>query len=752
MNSSTTHPDPYEQEVIRAYRRMMRPLKMLSKAERKLLRKAFEMSREAHSSQRRKSGEPYILHPLEVARIVVVEMGLEDATSVICALLHDAVEDTYLELEDIRREFGNKAMEIIDGLTKISTSPKIDGELVSQQAETFRKILLTISDDMRVVLIKLADRLHNMRTLGSMREESMRKIASETLYIYAPLAHRLGLYEIKSELEDLSFKFSDPQKYLEIGDKIKARKEEAQAYIDRFIRSIRAELRPSGINFSIKSRYKSIYSIYSKMERKNLPFEEIYDIYAVRIIVETREESEREDCWRVYSIVSKLYRPNPKRVRDWITIPKENGYESLHTTLMGPDGHWVEVQIRTTRMDDLAEKGIAAHWKYKGTGETYEDLLSEWIGRIRDILQNPNLNALEAVLEFKNNLAPHDVFAYTPKGALLRLPHNSTALDFAYKIHTNIGETAIGAKINNRVVTLDAKIRPGDQVEIINSVKTQVKEDWLRFAATTKAKDSIRNVLRKQRKETADMGRAAFNWKARQFQVDENHPFVDELLAYFMIPSKEEFFYRLGEKRINTDKIAAFIKLKQEGKEILAVDPEEITPLNGHGQEGKGQPRVDSDMLVLGNEMNIDKTVLAACCNPIPGDEILGYSEADKVVIHRATCREAIRLMSAFGSRIIKAKWRSEAASSVEFLAAVRVRGLDKQGMLIDLIRIISQRMKLNMRAVTIESNEGTFEGLFKIFVRSSAELEKLITNLISLDNVYTAARVDVHSGQEGSK
>lgn len=737
---NTAHTDPFEKDIISAYRKLLRALKNLPKADKKTLRKAFEMARDAHASQKRKSGEPYILHPLEVARIVVVEMGITDVTSVICALLHDVVEDTEVELEDIRREFGNKAMHIINGLTKISSSPSIDSSELSssQQAETFRKILLTISDDIRVVLIKLADRLHNMRTMGAMREEKMRKITSETLYIYAPLAHRFGLYELKTELEDLSFKFSNPLLYEEIKEKLELKKEKAQSYIDRFIRNIKTELKPTDLVFKVKSRYKSIYSIYSKMQRKNLPFEEVYDIYAVRIILISRGEKEREDCWRVYSIISDLYRPNPKRLRDWITVPRENGYESLHTTLMGPEAQWVEVQIRTTRMDDIAEKGIAAHWKYKDDGSVHDELLSEWIGRIRDILQNPDLNALEAVTEFKARLVPEDVYAYTPRGRLIRLPFNSTALDFAYKIHTNIGNTAIGAKINTHTVPLETKVMPGDQVEIINSNKTQVKEEWLRIAKTHKAKDNIRLVLKKQRRKTIDNGRELFQRGARNYEVDEHHRYFHELLAYFMLPTAEEFFFRLGLHKIDTDEIREFIQLKKEGKHVAPHESDEPSDLLDPHQ-------VDTDMLVLGDTMNMDSTRLATCCNPIPGDEILGYNEGNTITIHRANCNTAIKLMAEFGSRIVKAKWHSNASDNVEFLVAVKVTGLDKQGMLIDLIRIISQRMKLNMRGVTIESKDGIFEGLFKLFVGSSEELTRLVERIQKLDNVYAVGRVDTH-------
>ena len=733
----------YDQQILRAYRGIIRAMRDTSRTEKLTIRKAFEMARDAHAGVRRKSGEPYILHPLAVARIVVIEMGLEDTTSVICALLHDTVEDTNIELSDIQREFGNKAKEIIDGLTKISGTANLE-TMDSAQAENFRKILLTISDDIRVVLIKLADRLHNMRTLGSMKQEKMLKITSETLYIYAPLAHRLGLYEIKTELEDLSFKYSQPVKYQEIEAKLRASKEYAEAYIDRFIKGIRRALKPFGLNFVVKSRFKSIYSIYNKMIRKDLPFEEIYDTYAIRIILETREGREREDCWYVYSIISGMYRPNPKRLRDWITVPKDNGYESLHTTLMGPDAQWVEVQIRTTRMDDVAEKGIAAHWKYKENGEMQEEFLTEWISQIRFILENPSLNALEAVREFKENLQPNDVFVFTPKGELVRLPNKSTVIDFAYKIHTRIGDTAIGAKLNNEVVTLERELKPGDQVEILTSKKQKPKKEWLRFARTARAKDAIKHALRRERKEVIEQGRLLFLWRARQYDVDERHPYMKELLAYFMLPNVEEFFYALGAHKIDTKKITEFIELKKEGKE---VDETYITAWEQKHNERNSALEdygVNADALVLGRGQNIDQYVLGDCCSPLPGDEILGFDEGSRVVIHRTSCQKAISLMSQFGANIINAKWADH--SDITFLAAVKVVGLDKQGMLNDIIRIISLRMKLNIRKVTIESNEGIFEGVFSLYVKNMHELEQLMGRIEGLQNVYTVSRFDNHT------
>ena len=737
--------EKYRKDVLNAYRRLMRPMRHCTKSELAIMRKAFEYARDAHEGTRRKSGEPYILHPMEVARIIVVEMGLDDPTSVIAALLHDVVEDTDIGIEEIKREFGNTAANIIDGLTKISGSEleEVFDETNSAQAENFRKILLTISDDIRVVLIKLADRLHNMRTLGSMRPEKMLKITSETLYLYAPLAHRLGLYNIKSELEDHSLRFSQPALYKEISEKLSASKEDAQKYIDRFIKNARRHLKRSSLNFTIKSRFKSIYSIYTKMQRKNLPFEEIHDIYAIRIILETREGREREDAWHIYSAISSLYRPNPKRLRDWITVPKENGYEALHTTVMGPDGQWVEVQIRTQRMDDVAEKGVAAHWKYKENGELYDEALTEWIAQVRHILENPSLNALEAVREFKENLQPNDVFVFTPKGKLVRLPMSSTVLDFAYKIHTRIGDTAIGAKLNNEVVTLEHPLRPGDQVEVLTSKKQEPQHDWLRFVKTARAKNYIKTALRKREKEIIDKGRKIFNWRARQYGVNEDHSIMKELLAYFMAPTPDDFYLALGSHKINTRRIVDFIQMKKEGKEVDHYHMNEWERRRQDAKERLEEFGVTPDMLVLGKDQDIDNYTLANCCEPVPGDDILGFMKGgSQVIIHRTSCPQAISLMSNFGSRIINAKWAKN-SQDVSFLAGIKVVGLDKQGMLNDLIRIISLYMKLNIRKVTIESQGGMFEGLFHLYVHNTEELQAVIDRIDELPHVYTVSRSD---------
>mgnify|MGYP006269823103 CR=1 FL=1 len=734
----------YRTDIANALNHMNRHTRSLPRSERNLLRKAYEYAAAAHDGVKRKSGEPYITHPLAVARILYEEMGLIDVTSLACALLHDVVEDTETTLDDIEREFNPTIRQIIDGLTKIAGAGSVSQQngLESVQAENFRKVLLTIADDIRVVLIKLGDRLHNMRTLGAQAPHKKFKIASETLYIYAPLAHRLGLYEIKTELEDLAFEHSQPQTYETLASKLEATKEEASEYIAQFIDSVDKVLKPTGLKYEIRSRFKSIYSIYMKMLRKAETFEEIYDKYAIRIILETREGKERDDCWNVYSAVSGLYKPNPKRLRDWISFPKGNGYESLHTTLLGPGNHWVEVQIRTTRMHEIAEKGIAAHWKYKESGELLEESLTDWIAQVREILANPSADALEAVRSFKENLQPNDVYVFTPKGEMMRLPVGATVLDFAYKIHTDVGNTAIGAQVGSEVVNVDYQLRPGDMVEVLTSRKGAPKREWLLYARTPRARDQIRTYLRRERNRLVERGRNLFHWRARQYGVDENHPYMKELLAFFLKPTKDEFYYALATHSIDTAKVQEFINLKKEGREISSEYVEaweaKLREMN-HRLEEAG---VDPDMLILGKDQRIDSYRRAKCCNPVPGDDIMGFDIEDQVEIHRVQCPKAIQMMTQFGSRIIKARWAKD-QEAVAFLTAVKVVGVDRQGMLLDILRVITSRMRLNIRKVSIESMGGLFEGIFHIYVSDLKELDHVIKQLKQNSHVHSVNRLE---------
>lgn len=721
--------------ILNSFRSLQRLLKDTPKTEMAEIQRAFQYAREAHKGVYRKSGEPYILHPIGVARIVVEEMGLA-STSVICAFLHDVVEDTDITLDDIQRDFNTEVRSIIDGLTKISVLEQADERNSgneSLQAENFRRILLTISDDIRVILIKIADRLHNMRTLGSMKEEKKLKIASETLYLYAPLAHRLGLYSIKSELEDLSLKHSLPEEYENINRKLNETKEQANQYIKNFVGKIKEMLGGVEFKFSIKSRFKSIYSIYNKIHKKHVPFDEIFDIYAIRIIPESREGKERLDCWHVYTIISATFHSHPNRMRNWLDVPKENGYQALHVTVLGPDNKWVEIQIRTEKMDEMAEKGVAAHWKYKGEG-SLDDALSVWIEEARQILENPNFNALEAVREFKRNLQLEVLYVFTPKGDIKRFPTGATALDFAYRIHTNVGNQAIAAKVNNKMVTLNYILKTGDQIEIVTSKKQHPSEDWLKMVKTNRALECIKEQLNKQRKDLIIKGQDIFEWRLKRYNLSSSHPIVKEILTYFDFPTREDLYVAVAQHRIDTEKIREFVNIKKEGKSIPT--------LTGEPKKKEEEFQVNEDVLVLGKDINISERVIATCCNPVPGDEIFAFQDGSKMIIHRTACPETIQLLANFGSKAIKAKWTN--AKTISYLTALKVVGNDRQGMLMDLLRIISTKMKLNIRKVTIASKNGYFEGLFLVYVRDKDQLnylmERLKTNVLGVES---ASRTD---------
>ncbi|MFM2375742.1 MAG: hypothetical protein RLZZ165_839 [Bacteroidota bacterium] len=731
-----------KQEILRAYGSLMRACKDIdSRSDKREIRRAFEYAMQAHEGARRKSGEPYILHPIAVAKIVVEEMHL-GTTSVVSALLHDVVEDTFAEVADISREFGPEVAAIIDGLTKISG---VFDHKSSAQAENFRKMLLTLGADVRVILIKLADRLHNMRTLQFMKKEGQLKIASETLYLYAPLANRLGLYGVKVELEDLALKYTEPTVYLQINSKLMKVQRESKHYIQQFMRSIREKLAASGMKFRILYRFKTVYSIHAKMVKQGIPFEEVFDLFAIRIILDSPLELEKSDCWRAYSLVTELYRPNPERMRDWITIPKSNGYESLHVTVMGPRGRWIEAQIRSERMDYVAEHGMAAHWKYKDSSQMHDERFLNWLGRVRELLENPNMNAVEVVKEFKTHLIPDEVFVFTPKGDLKQLPVASTVIDFAYEIHTLVGDSCIGAKVNNKVVPLSYALNNGDQVEIITSKRQSPKEEWLQYTHTTKARHKIKESLKLQKRRIADKGREIFEWKIRNYSLNERE-IVNELLAFFKIPNESQFFYLLGLHKLDMERIQEFIRIKEEGGRIRieALEPTKRNIRNRQEfeewlKENKG---LSSDMLMIGEDMNIADYKFATCCHPVQGDDILAfYAPEEGLVIHRPNCSKAISLMSNWGKNIIKAKWTEMA--DISLLAGVKIIGEDRQGMMNDLIRVISLQMKLNIRSITIDSMDGMFEGVFKIFVRNTTELANLAVKLKSVTGVFTVTRVE---------
>ncbi|MEI2759774.1 MAG: bifunctional (p)ppGpp synthetase/guanosine-3',5'-bis(diphosphate) 3'-pyrophosphohydrolase [Bacteroidia bacterium] len=718
-----------KKEISKRYRHLLRACKSnLDKKDKKLIRLAFDTALEAHKDMRRKSGEPYIYHPIAVAQIVAEEIGLRSAIPVVCALLHDTVEDTYLTLEDIRDLFGPVAEQIIDGLTKIAG---VFDHTSSLQAENFRKMLLTLSVDVRVILIKLADRLHNMRTLGSMARDKQLKIASETAYLYAPLAHRLGLYNVKTELDDLALKYTEPEVYKSIADKLRESKRERDKFIAEFIHPIKDELNHQGFKFEIKGRPKSIHSIWEKMKKQGVTFEEIYDLFAIRIIIDTPQNQEKADCWKVYSIVTDSYRPNPDRLRDWISTPKSNGYEALHTTVMSEQGKWVEVQIRSQRMNETAEKGFAAHWKYKESSQ--ESALDEWLTRIREMLENPDSNALDFVDDFKLNLFADEIFVFTPKGDLKTLPVNSTALDFAYEIHTDIGSRCIGAKINHRLVPISHKLNSGDQVEILTSDKQRPKEDWLSFVITAKAKGRIKSALKDEKRILGEQGKEIFDRKIKHLKIPAAEVNMNDILLYYKLPNVLELYYRIAMDAVDLKQLREAVNYKDQRVRNTRTEPtlEDLVT----------QARGTSDMLVIGENLNKIDYKLSPCCNPIPGDDVFGFITInDGIKIHRVNCPNAMQLMSNYAYRIVKAKWTGQ--EQISFLAGIRITGMDDVGVVNNITKVISSELKVNMRSISIESNEGLFEGTIMLFVHDTEHLTKLMKKLSSLSGILNVTRI----------
>lgn len=723
-------------EIVRRYRQLLRRAKpFLKEGDSKLIRKAFNTSLEAHKGMRRKSGEPYIFHPLAVAKICVDEIGL-GTTSIVAALLHDVVEDTEWTIQDIERDFGKKISRIIDGLTKISG---VFEHGSSQQAENFRKMLLTLSEDVRVILVKLADRLHNMRTLDSMPVNKQYKIASETIFLYAPLAHRLGLYAIKSEMEDLYLRYTENEVYDEIVKKVDITREVRNKFIKSFIRPLQKELNEHGFDYIIKGRPKSIYSIWNKMKKQNIPVEEVYDLFAIRIILDTPVENEKAACWLVYSIVTDYYKPNPDRLRDWISTPKANGYESLHTTVMAKNGQWVEVQIRSRRMDEIAEKGYAAHWKYKDNINSQESGLEQWIGKVRDMLEQNDSTALEFVDDFRGNLFNEEVFVFTPKGDLKTLPHGATALDFAFDIHTEVGARCIGAKVNQKLVPINYTLKNGDQVEILTSNKQKPNEDWLRFVVSSKAKAKIKDELKEDKKFIADEGREIAMRKLKQLKIDTNNETFDRLRAFFNINSQFDLFFNFGMgiidladlKRFKDFKPAAPIRNKPTTKVADAKSFEkEIFKIKSN------------DILLIGEDMDVVDYKLSKCCNPIPGDNVFGFVTVNEgIKIHRTTCPNAAELLANHGHRVVKAKWASQHAAS--FLSGLKIIGTDRVGLINDVSSIISDELKVNMRSMSIDTDSGIFEGEIMLYVNDTRHLDLLIRKLEKVEGVVKVSRFD---------
>ncbi len=720
-------------EILKRYKLLIKATKRkLEKTDKETIRKAFEVAVEAHKEIRRKSGEPYIYHPIAVAQICAEEIGL-GTTGIVCALLHDTVEDTDLTLDDIKGLFGEKVSKIINGLTKIS---EVIDNSSSIQAENFRKVLLTMSEDIRVILIKLADRLHNMRTLEHMKRDKQIKIASETLFLYAPLAHRLGLNTIKVELEDLGLKYTNTEAYYDVAIKLKESEPERKKFITKFIEPLKDILTEQGFNFKIFGRPKSIFSIYNKIKTKHVAFEEIYDLFAIRIIIDTPLEQEKSDCWKVYSIITDFYHPSPERLRDWISTPKSNGYESLHTTVMGPDGKWVEVQIRTVRMDEMAENGFAAHWKYKESSADKESKLENWLLRIREMLENPDPNALEFIDDFKLNLFSDELFAFTPKGDMKTLPIGATALDFAFEIHTKVGEHCLGAKVNHKLVQLNYEIKSGDQIEILTSSKQTPKEDWLKFVITAKAKSKIKNCLKEHRKKVSEDGKEILERKFYKCKLDYTLQNVNDFCSFLKLPSSQELFYRAALGNIDVKDIKLFIRFKESPQKVhkkSSAPKIEQLVTNARGS---------SDMLVIGDDMQKLDYKLSPCCNPIPGDDVFGFvTVGEGIKIHRVNCPNALKLLSNYAYRVVKAKWLND--QLISFLAGIKIIGTDELGIVNNITKIISNENNINMRSISFDTDGGLFEGTIMVYVHDTKHLNHLIINLKKVKGVNRVDRMD---------
>ncbi|WP_448699817.1 RelA/SpoT family protein [Mucilaginibacter sp. AW1-3] len=720
-------------EILKRYRALLRACKpTMQKGDKRMIRKAFDMALESHKDMRRKSGEPYIYHPIAVAQIAAEEIGL-GTTSIVCALLHDVVEDTDVTLDDIEREFGKKVARIIDGLTKISGVFDTNSSL---QAENFRKMLLTLADDVRVILIKLADRLHNMRTMEFMPRDKQLKLSSETVYLYAPLAHRLGLYAIKSELEDLSMKYTERETYQFIKNKLNEKKTEREKFIRDFIGPVQAVLKEQGLDADVFGRPKSIHSIWNKMKKKAIPFEEVYDLFAIRIILDSTPDHEKADSWKAYSIVTDLYRPNPDRLRDWISSPKANGYESLHTTVMGPRGQWVEVQIRTKRMNEIAEKGFAAHWKYKESST--DSGLDQWVQKVRDMLKNPDSNALDFLDDFKMNLFSDEIFIFTPKGALIQLPLDATALDFAFEIHTDVGASCIGAKVNHKLVPLSHKLQNGDQVEVITSSKQTPKEDWLNFVVTAKAKAKIKSALKEEKRKIAEDGKEILERKLKSLKITYNSDNIYKLSYYFKLTSPQDLFYNVAKGLIDMKDLREFVA-SEKTIEIKPQDKIETDQVQNLLRNIKAK---DSDILLIGEEMQKIDYKLANCCNPIPGDDVFGFiTVSDGIKIHRTNCPNATKLMSNYGYRIVKARWTNQ--QELAFLTGLRITGIDDVGLINKLTTVISNDFKVNIRSITVDSDNGIFEGSIMVYVNDTNHLDNLIKKLNAVKGITSVTRFD---------
>ena len=721
-------------QILNAYRGILRSMKSnRSKEETREIRKAFDVAVDAHKNMRRKSGEPYILHPIAVARICSDEIGL-GPISVICALLHDTVEDTDITLENIETLFNPTVKNIIDGLTKLSG---VFDLTTSAQAENFRKMLLTIPEDIRVILIKLADRLHNMRTLDAMREDKKIKIASETSFLYAPIAHRLGLNNIKTELEDLSFKHTNKSSYEEIEQKLEKTKPVRERFIQKFCSPIKKSLENQGFKYTIKARTKAINSINRKIKEKGVDFEEIFDVFAIRIIIDSSIEDEKTECWKAYSLVTDHYIPNPERLRDWISHPKQNGYESLHTTVMSPTGKWVEVQIRSKRMDEIAEKGLAAHWKYKENSSSNSGF-DQWISQVRDLIENKSSDALDFINEFKSNLYSEEIFVFTPKGELHTLPQKATPLDFAFLIHTEVGARCIGAKVNSKLVPLSYNLKSGDQVEILTSKNQKPKEGWLDFIVTSKARNKIKQSLKEEKKVIADDGKEILTRKLSNLKVEFDEHNLKELLKLYNISEHTEMYYQIAKGKLDLKKIKDII-IKGGRLKFGSI----TKTIKNSFEALISKVAKSSEEIVIGEgaDPKLDFK-LSPCCNPLPGDKVFGFVTInDGIKIHRSNCPNAKQLRANYSYRIIPATWKSEKLEY--FVAGIKFIGIDDVGLLNELTTIISQEEKVNMKSLNFNSNDGIFEGDIMLYVYDKDHLDNLIEKLKNIESIITVERIE---------
>ncbi|MDP5120927.1 MAG: bifunctional (p)ppGpp synthetase/guanosine-3',5'-bis(diphosphate) 3'-pyrophosphohydrolase [Spirosomaceae bacterium] len=731
-----------EKEIRKRYRRILRAARpFIDDEDVKNIRKAYNISQDAHKEMRRKSGEPYIYHPLEVALICVEEIGL-GATAIICALLHDVVEDTDWTLEQIRGEFGDKVAMIIDGLTKIAENFE---QSQSAQAENFRKMLLTLSEDVRVILIKLADRLHNMRTLASMARNSQLKIANETIYIYAPLAHRLGLYSIKSELEDLYLKYNEPDQYREIASKLKRRKSAREKLIKDFMKPISRRLEEAGVKFHIKGRPKHIYSIWNKLKKQKVTFEEIFDLFAIRIIIDDLPEDDRKvekaACWQTYSIVTDEYQPKPDRLKDWISTPRANGYESLHTTVMSQAGVWVEVQIRTKRMDDIAERGYAAHWKYKGNDTSINAPLDQWLNQVRDAFGSGDHSAMQFVEDFQTNLYTEEVFVFTPKGDLKVMRKGATVLDFAFEIHTEVGKKCTAGKVNGQLMPISHVLNNGDQLEILTTKNQKPSEDWLRFVVTSKAKSRIKDLIKESNKVYVSDGKEVIKKKLKHLSIEDTLEIHNQLRAFFNKKDYNDLYYSFGKGYINADEIKKFItKRDATQNKQKKVELEQNDFKNAKNFERAIKKSNGNDTLLIGDDMQKIDYVLARCCTPIPGDDVFGFlTVTEGIKVHRSSCPNAKQLLSSYGNRVIKAMWTSQIQKS--YLATISLEGIDRVGMIQDLTKVISNELHINMRSLNIDTDEHIFHGNIKVYVTDTKHLDKLLSHLKNIEGINKVVR-----------